>query len=84
VSHNQKGEPVATVVGSDNKAAVRVLTTERAIGDNWLVSQGVAAGDRVIVIGLQSARDGTEVRAHEVSPEDLVNQPALPGAQPKP
>jgi membrane fusion protein (multidrug efflux system) len=84
VSHNQRGEPVVTVVGSDSKAAVRVLKTERAIGDNWLVSQGVAAGDRVIVIGLQSAKSGAEVRAREVSPEDLANQPALPGPSPKP
>jgi membrane fusion protein, multidrug efflux system len=84
VSHDQKGEPVVTVVGSDGKAISRVIKTERAIGDNWLVSEGVAAGDKVIVIGIQSARSGAAVRAREVTADELAKQPALAGSAPKP
>jgi membrane fusion protein (multidrug efflux system) len=58
VTHNQKGEPTAMVVGADNKVELRSLKTERAIGASWLVSDGLKAGDRVIVQGLQQAKAG--------------------------
>ncbi|MBV6863505.1 efflux RND transporter periplasmic adaptor subunit [Xanthomonas euvesicatoria] len=67
ISRNSKGQAVALVVGSDNKVAQRVLTTGDAIGDKWAVRQGLKAGDKVIVQGLQKASVGAEVRAVEVS-----------------
>ncbi|MGV7181013.1 efflux RND transporter periplasmic adaptor subunit [Xanthomonas axonopodis] len=67
ISRNSKGQAVAMVVGSDNKVAQRVLTTGDAIGDKWVVRQGLRAGDKVIVQGLQKASVGAEVRAVEVS-----------------
>jgi RND family efflux transporter MFP subunit len=66
VAHNQKGEPTALVVGPDNKVELRTLATERAIGDKWLVSEGLKAGDRVIVEGLQFAKPGAAVRPEEL------------------
>lgn len=83
VSHNVKGEPTLTVIGADNKAEARVIKTERAIGDQWLVSDGVKAGDKVAIIGLQSARPGTEVKTHEVTPQELEKQPAVNPPQQK-
>ena len=65
VSHNQKGEPVALIVDRDGTVAQRVLTTDRAVGDQWLVTSGLTPGDRVIVEGLQSARPGAKVVAEE-------------------
>jgi membrane fusion protein (multidrug efflux system) len=60
------------VVGTDNKVSTRVIKTERAVGDLWLVSEGVAAGDRVIVVGLQRIQPGIEaVKPKEVSPDQL-------------
>ncbi|WP_127171803.1 efflux RND transporter periplasmic adaptor subunit [Xanthomonas euvesicatoria] len=67
ISRNSKGQAVAMVVGSDNKVAQRVLTTGDVIGDKWVVRQGLKAGDKVIVQGLQKASVGAEVRAVEVS-----------------
>ncbi|MBV6798293.1 efflux RND transporter periplasmic adaptor subunit [Xanthomonas euvesicatoria] len=67
ISRNSKGQAVAMVVGSDNKVAQRVLTTGDAIGDKWVVRQGLRAGDKVIVQGLQKASVDAEVRAVEVS-----------------
>jgi len=55
------------VVGQDNKVEMRVLKIDRAIGDKWLVLDGVKAGDKVVVEGLQKARPGTVVRAVEVN-----------------
>lgn len=65
VSHNQRGEPTALVVERDGTVALRVLKTDRAVGDQWLVTSGLAPGDRVIVEGLQSARPGMKVVAEE-------------------
>ncbi len=65
VSHDQKGEPTALIVERDGTVALRVLKTDRAIGDQWLVTSGLTPGDRVIVEGLQSARPGTKVVAEE-------------------
>ena len=39
------------------------LKTERAIGNQWLVSEGLKAGDKLIVEGLQKARPGSPVTA---------------------
>jgi membrane fusion protein (multidrug efflux system) len=66
VTHNQRGEPTAMVVGKDDKVEQRVLTTDRAIGDDWLVTSGLAAGDRVIVEGLQKVRPGVQVTVKEM------------------
>jgi membrane fusion protein, multidrug efflux system len=62
VSRDQKGFPIALVVNAQNKVERRQLVTERAVGDAWLVSAGVVAGDQVIVEGLQKVRPGAEVK----------------------
>jgi membrane fusion protein (multidrug efflux system) len=80
VGHNSRGEATLTVVGDDNKAAVRVIKTDRAIGDQWLVSDGVAPGDKVIIVGIQAARPGSVVKAHEVTPDELTAPAAGPAA----
>jgi membrane fusion protein, multidrug efflux system len=63
VSRNPAGNPVVMVVGAEEKVEPRVIKTERTVGDNWLVSEGLKAGDRVILEGLQKARPGTPVKA---------------------
>jgi len=67
ITHNQKGEPTALVVGPDNKVELRTLTTERAIGDKWLVTGGLKAGERVVVEGVQYAKPGSPVQPQEIS-----------------
>jgi membrane fusion protein (multidrug efflux system) len=39
-----------------------MIVLDRAIGDKWLVSSGLSAGDRVIVEGLQRVRPGASVK----------------------
>jgi membrane fusion protein (multidrug efflux system) len=65
ISHDQKGDPTALVVGPDNTVELRVLQTDRAVGDQWLVSSGLKPGDRLIVEGLQLARPGAKVQPEE-------------------
>ena len=62
VTRNQRGEATAMFVGANDTAELRVLTTDRAIGSEWLVSSGVKAGDRLIVQNLQKIRPGSPVK----------------------
>lgn len=66
VTRDQRGEPTALVVGAGNKVELRVLKIERTIGDKWLVIDGLAEGDRVIVEGLQKTAPGAEVKVVEI------------------
>ncbi|WLE96546.1 MAG: efflux RND transporter periplasmic adaptor subunit [Candidatus Electrothrix communis] len=63
VSRNPKGDPFALIVNGESKAEYRPLVLERAIDDQWLVTEGLAAGDKVIVEGLLMLRPGTVVNA---------------------
>lgn len=67
VSRDPKGNPMALIMDGDGKAAPRMLSLDRAIGSQWLVSTGLAPGDRVIVEGIQRVRPGAAVK---VAPAD--------------
>ena len=62
VSRNPKGEPVALIVDEAGTVQQRMLTLDRAIGDQWLVSSGLCAGDRLIVEGMLNVRPGATVK----------------------
>ena len=63
VSRDPKGNPLALIVDAGGKVQQRMLTLDRAIGDRWLVTTGLASGDRVIVEGMQKVRPGASVKA---------------------
>jgi membrane fusion protein (multidrug efflux system) len=67
VSRDPKGNPVAMVVGKESKVELRMITVDRAIGDKWLVSSGLGAGDQLIVEGIQKVRPGVPVKAVPVN-----------------
>lgn len=75
VQRDAAGKPIAYVVGAESKLELRNLVTERAIGDGWLVTDGVAAGDRVVVEGLQNARAGVAVNAVPWTPPQAASAP---------
>ena len=61
VTFNSRSEPTAYFVGADNKVEQRLLTASRDMNNAWVVTKGVAAGDKLIVDGLQKISDGTAV-----------------------
>ncbi|MXS21566.1 efflux RND transporter periplasmic adaptor subunit [Pseudomonas oryzihabitans] len=63
VTRNIKGQPTALVVNGEGKVEERLLKTERTVGSDWLVSDGLKAGDKVITEGLQKIRPGAQVTA---------------------
>ena len=62
VARGPDGSARVWVVGADNKVNPRTIKTERAVGNVWLVSDGLAVGERVVVEGLQKVKPGAEVK----------------------
>lgn len=62
VNRTPRGEPVALIVDNEGKVQQRMLVLDRSIGDQWLVSSGVEAGERVIVEGSMNVRPGMVVK----------------------
>ncbi len=67
VARDPRGNAYALVVGADGKVESRDLDVDRAFGNRWRVTRGLAAGDRVIVDGLLMARPGMPVAAVEAT-----------------
>ena len=65
VSRTPRGEPMAYVVNADGAVEQRILQAGRAIGTDWLVTDGLQPGDRVVVEGVQRIRPGAQVNATE-------------------
>jgi len=78
VTRDQKGLPVALVVNAEGKVERRQLTTDRAVGDAWLVTDGLEAGEQVVVEGVQKVRPGAQVKA---VPAGAVAPPAPASGQ---
>lgn len=66
ITRNPRGDATAMVIGADNKVELRTVTTTQAIGDKWVVTDGLKSGDKVIVTGLQKIKPGVQVTAQEV------------------
>ncbi|AHM72692.1 efflux RND transporter adaptor subunit AcrA [Yersinia hibernica] len=76
VTRNPRGEATAMVVGADDKVELRTLVANQAIGNKWLVTDGLKAGDRLIVSGLQKIRPGVQVKVQEVTDTEQKTAPA--------
>ncbi|MBF4989405.1 efflux RND transporter periplasmic adaptor subunit [Methylophilus sp. 14] len=63
VTRNTRGEPTVLLVDNTQKVIQQTLETSGAQGDNWRVTSGLQAGDRVIMDGVQGISVGSEVKA---------------------
>jgi len=63
VTRTPRGEASVMVVNAKNQAEARNVVAPQAIGDQWLITDGLQEGDRVIVSGLQKVRPGVAVVA---------------------
>ena len=61
LSRTPHGDATVLVVGPGDVAIERVVATDRTVGDKWLVTKGLAPGDRVIVEGLVRVKAGQKV-----------------------
>lgn len=85
VARDPKGNPVALIVNGEGKVEARILTIDRAIGNKWLITQGLKPGDRLIVEGIQKVRPGVPVKAvpfSQTPKKDPAAAPKAPNQQP--
>jgi len=62
VSRDPRGGGSVMLVGPNSKAVLQTISSDRTVGDKWLVTSGLKAGDRVIVEGLSRIKPGQTVR----------------------
>ena len=62
VTRDAKGQPTVLLVTAQNTVEPRILKVDREVGNAWLVSSGLAAGDRVVMEGSQRVRPGATVK----------------------
>ncbi|MGN7869269.1 efflux RND transporter periplasmic adaptor subunit [Paracoccus sp. 22332] len=85
VSRDRRGRPVAMVVNDQNLVEERALEIAQDHGNQWVVTKGLAAGDRIIVAGVQRIAPGAPVTPQERGSEDAGAAAATPGeAAPEP
>jgi membrane fusion protein (multidrug efflux system) len=77
VTRDPKGHATALIVNAESKVEARKLKVSRVIADKWLVEDGLAAGDRVIVEGVMKAKPGMPVQATEAGPAPVPNTPLI-------
>ena len=61
-----QGQYSVFVVINDNKVESRQIVTGSKSGDLWVINEGLKAGDKIIIDGLQKVRNGFEVKATEI------------------
>jgi membrane fusion protein (multidrug efflux system) len=83
VTRDRSGRATALVVDRAGKVQLRLLHVDRAVGDSWLATRGIAPGDQVIVEGLQKVKPGATVTAVP-APASLGAPAPPPGGQAQP
>lgn len=76
VTRDRRGRPVAYVVGDDNVVQERNLDIVQDRGNAWVIREGLAPGDRLVVAGFQFIQPGLTVTPEERKAEPTEGQPA--------
>jgi len=79
ILRDNRGNPLVLVVKADGTAERRPIKTGKASGESWIVLGGLAAGEKVIVEGIQRVRPGSPVRAVPYQAQAAPAPAASPG-----
>ena len=79
ISRDPQGNASLFVVGPGNRAVQRTVVTSQTMGPYWVVTQGLAAGEKVITQGTANLRDGAPIKPVPASTPQKVQAPP-PGA----
>lgn len=74
VTRTPRGDATVMVVNDKSQVEPHAVVAAQAIGDKWLISDGLKPGDKVIVSGLQKARPGVQVKATTDAPAAAAAQ----------
>jgi membrane fusion protein, multidrug efflux system len=75
VSRDERGNALVWVAGRDNNVVRRSVTATRTLGANWVVTEGLKPGDRVVTQGIANLRPGQTVRAVPASAQQKIAPP---------
>ena len=81
VARDPKGNPYALIVDAEGNVEQRMLTIDRAEGNQWLVTAGLKPGDQVIVEGVQKVRPGAPAKAVPFDAGQSDSPPAVHPAE---
>jgi membrane fusion protein, multidrug efflux system len=73
---NMQGRYLIAVVDADNKVSIRPVMAGETVGEEWVVTGNIKAGDRVVAEGVQKVRDGSEVNPTQMA-EDTNEAPIV-------
>ena len=62
VTRDPQGNATLFVVGPGNRAVQRTVVADRTMGPYWVVTQGLASGEKVITQGLANLKDGAQIK----------------------
>ncbi|HEY7005524.1 MAG TPA: efflux RND transporter periplasmic adaptor subunit [Sphingomicrobium sp.] len=79
VTRDPQGNATLFVVGPGNRAVQRTVVAQRTQGPYWVVTQGLAGGEKVITQGTANLRDGAQIKPVPASAPQKVKAPP-PGA----
>ena len=75
ISRDPKGNATLWVVGPGNSAVQRTVVAERTDGANWVVTQGLAGGEKVITQGIGKLKEGAKIKAVAASAPQRAQAP---------
>ncbi|GAA0736709.1 efflux RND transporter periplasmic adaptor subunit [Sphingomonas sp. ABOLD] len=75
VSRDPKGNATVYVVGPGNKAVARTVVADRTIGQNWVITQGLAPGDKVIVQGTANLKPDIDIKPVPANTPQKIEPP---------
>lgn len=67
ISRDSKANPIITLVQEDNSLKKQMVTIERAIGNKWLVTNGINSNDKIVIEGLNKINEKSKVNPVDVS-----------------
>ncbi|MGO1659315.1 MAG: efflux RND transporter periplasmic adaptor subunit [Marinobacter sp.] len=79
IAREPNGQATALVISDGDTAEKRNITTEQAVGNQWLISSGLKDGDRLIIDGLQKIRAGNPVTPVDTTNEKTASPDATQG-----
>jgi membrane fusion protein (multidrug efflux system) len=79
VSRDAKGAATVYIVGPGNKAVARTVIAQRTQGADWVVTQGLAPGEKVIVQGTNGLKDGADIKPVPAGQAQKIEPPSKDG-----
>jgi len=79
---DMQGKYLVAIVGADNKVSIRPVKVAERIGSDWIIEDGLKAGEKVVVEGTQKVKPDMVVNPQPFDPEVAAKAAAARAAAP--